>query len=260
MDEIRVVELKEMDLRGAYVIDGFPSVGLVGSIAANYLIKTLPLELIGVIDSEFFPAISWVKDGTPFGPVRIYGGESGEDKVAIFVSEFQPPVNLIRSLATTMMDWFEDHKCGMVISPEGLIVQTGSDESENVADSKSGSDALSRVWGIGSTARANEILKSNGIQLFENGVIVGLAATLLNEGVYRDLDVLLLLSEARADYPDARAAAAVTAAIDKILLHTEIDVRPLLDEAVAIEEKLKEMYKRAGKKEELSRMRSIMYG
>ncbi|MCQ5375439.1 MAG: PAC2 family protein, partial [Methanomassiliicoccales archaeon] len=179
----------------------------------------------------------------------------------VFVSEFQPPANLIRPLARAVMDWTEEHRCGMVISPEGLIVQSEPDrEYKETGKIDTEMDLINRVWGIGSTERANEVLKNNGIPFFENGVVVGLASVLLNEGVYRDFDVLLLLSEASADYPDARAAAAVTSAIDKILLHTEIDVKPLLDEAVVIEEKLKEMYRKAGKKEELTKMRSIMYG
>ena len=41
MEEIVVIELKRVDLRGATVIDGFPSVGLVSSIAANYIINEL---------------------------------------------------------------------------------------------------------------------------------------------------------------------------------------------------------------------------
>ncbi|MGB9881361.1 MAG: proteasome assembly chaperone family protein [Methanomassiliicoccales archaeon] len=261
MDEIQIIELKETDLRGAYVIDGFPSVGLVGSIAANYLVTALALEQVGVVDSEYFPAVSWIKNGVPYGPVRIYAGEKGEDKIVVFVSEFQPPTNLIKPLARAVMDWTEDHRCGMVISPEGLIVQSPAERQyEEVEKVDTARDLINRVWGIGSTKRANEVLKNNGIPFFENGVVVGLASVLLNEGVYRDFDVLLLLSEASAEYPDARAAAAVTSAIDKILLHTDIDVKPLIDEAVMIEERLKEMYRKAGKKEELAKMRSIMYG
>ncbi|MBI4415698.1 MAG: hypothetical protein HY557_01780 [Euryarchaeota archaeon] len=40
----------------------------------------------------------------------------------------------------------------------------------------------------------------------------------------RDFDVITLLSEAHPDYPDARAAARVIETIDKLLLHTELDV------------------------------------
>ncbi|HUI38593.1 MAG TPA: PAC2 family protein, partial [Thermoplasmata archaeon] len=43
-DSVRIYEVKRVDLEGAIVIDGFPSVGLVSSIVANYLIDTLEME------------------------------------------------------------------------------------------------------------------------------------------------------------------------------------------------------------------------
>lgn len=42
-DQVRIYELKRVDVEGAIVIDGFPSVGLVSSIVANYLIDTLQM-------------------------------------------------------------------------------------------------------------------------------------------------------------------------------------------------------------------------
>jgi uncharacterized protein len=100
----------------------------------------------------------------------------------------------------------------------------------------------------------------NNIPIFENGVVVGLAGVLLNEGANRNFDVVSILSEAHSDYPDARAAAAATEAIDKLLLHTRLDTQPLLEEAGLIEEALKEIKKKTGESEELAKKRSIMYG
>jgi predicted ATP-grasp superfamily ATP-dependent carboligase len=59
-EDIEIYELKKMDIRGATVIDGFPSVGLVSSIVANYLINTLNLTQIGMMDSMYFPTVSLV--------------------------------------------------------------------------------------------------------------------------------------------------------------------------------------------------------
>ena len=69
-EDIVIYELKRMDIRGATVIDGFPSVGLVSSIVANYLINTLKLTQIGIMDSVFFPTVSLVREGVPQNPVR----------------------------------------------------------------------------------------------------------------------------------------------------------------------------------------------
>src|SRR5207247_11306347 len=74
MEGIQIYELKRMDLRGATVIDGFPSVGLVSSIVANYLINALNLTQIGIMDSIYFPTVALVRDGQPTNQVRIYAG------------------------------------------------------------------------------------------------------------------------------------------------------------------------------------------
>ena len=63
------------NLKGSTFICGFPGVGLVGNIVANFLVNNLKLDQIGVIDSDTFPSISVVKDGIPNHPMRLYAGE-----------------------------------------------------------------------------------------------------------------------------------------------------------------------------------------
>jgi uncharacterized protein len=100
------------------------------------------------------------------------------------------------------------------------------------------------------------------VPIFDNGVVVGLAGVLLNEGVNRDFDVISILSEAHADYPDARAAAAAVEVIDRILLHTNLDTKPLLEEAALIETALKDINKKTSDSEERAKKRSreVMFG
>ena len=42
-DDIQILERKKIDLKGAVLIEGFPSVGMVSTIVSNYLIKVLEL-------------------------------------------------------------------------------------------------------------------------------------------------------------------------------------------------------------------------
>jgi uncharacterized protein len=252
--EIQIYELKRMDLRGATVIDGFPSVGLVSSIVANYLINALGLEQIGIMDSHYFPTVSLIRDGQPMNPVRIYagGGAGGhQDQVVVFISEFQPPPNLIKGIASAVLDWAQDQRCALLLCPEGLIIDRElAEEKEDV-----------EVYGVGSTSRAKDVLMRNEVTIFEEGVITGVAGVLLNEGRKRDFDVISLLSEAHPDYPDARAAARVIETIDKLLLHTTLDPRPLYEEAERIEEQLKTIHRQtqAPKKPAIA-PRPSMYG
>ena len=98
-EEIKIYELKRHDLRGAVVIDGFPSVGLVSTITANYLISALDLEQIGILDSIHFPTVSVVRNSEPLNPVRIYAGEymkNGDEpqQIVVFILQYVFPIKL----------------------------------------------------------------------------------------------------------------------------------------------------------------------
>jgi len=236
--DIKIYEIKKKDLKGATIIDGFPSVGLVSSIAANYLIKVLEMEHIGIMDSAQFPTVSLIRDSKPLSPVRIYANEKGKtgDQLVAFISEFQAPPSLIRPISHTLIEWAVEQRCKMIVSPEGLVVDPELRDSAEISDV---------VFGIASTLRSRELLKQHGIRSFEEGVISGVAGVLLNEGRKRDFDVITLLAEAHPDFPDARAAALVLEAIDDILLGVDFDAKPLFEEAQRIEEHIREIRKQA---------------
>ncbi len=269
MSDIRIYELKKTNLRGATVIDGFPSIGLVSSIVANYLVNALELEQIGIMDSNFFPSISLIRKAQPMNTVRIYaservsaGDEEEVDQIVVFISEFQPPPNLIRPIASTILDWIQEQRCNMLISPEGLVIERGDDEGEGGDEevdegsspgpggSMSAEDANSLgrpvdLYGVGSTPASRKILQDHDIALFQDGVITGVAGVLLNEGKRRDFNVISLLAEAHSNYPDARAAAKIIEVLDRLVLNIHIDPKPLYKEAEAIEMQIKSIRSQA---------------
>ena len=251
-DEVRIYEIKRVDVEGAIVIDGFPSVGLVSSIVANYLIDTLAMEQIGIVESPAFPTVSLVREGTPQHPVRIYAGRPSADRtghvgdrIVAFVSEFHPAPTVIHPLATAILDWVQEQRCGMLVSPEGLVVERPASP-----------DAVRRpprlqdvkVYGVASTRKATELYIEPNMNPFMEGVITGIAGVLLNEGRRRGFDVLTFLAEAQSDYPDARAAAKVIETINRILLHSPLDPVPLYHEAERIEQQLRSIQQHAAEK------------
>jgi len=228
--ELTIHEFEEVDLQGATIIDGFPSVGLVSTITANYLIDVLELKQIGIMDSKFFPTVSIVRNGIPLYPVRIYADKG----VCVFISEFQPAPKLIRPIAEAIMAFAQRKGAKTIISPEGLVIDTEEGEEKEVS-----------VYALGSTEETREQLTKHGLQQFGNGIITGVSGVLLNLGKKEGVNAISILAEANPNYPDARAAAKVIEAIDGLLEHVDIDVKPLYSEAENIERTLRMMQKQA---------------
>ncbi|KYK22094.1 hypothetical protein AYK21_00320 [Thermoplasmatales archaeon SG8-52-2] len=235
MEEVEICNFEEVDLKGATVIAGFPSIGLVSTIAANYLIDALNLNQIGCVTSSQFPALSVVHTGEPLSPVRIYAGEQGYNKkIVVFVSEFKPKPNLINSISETIMKWANDKDCKLLISPEGMVVEGKSVEG----------GAQVEAYAIGSTENARSMLLEKKIAQFKNGIIAGVSGVLLNIGKQQNFNVISILAEAHPNYPDAKAAAAAINVM-ALLMGIEINVTPLYEESERIEKQLQKFHKQA---------------
>ena len=234
-NDVEIVDFEDMDLQGATVIAGFPSIGLVSTIAANYLIDALNLRQIGALDSSHFPALSVVHTGEPLSPVRIYAGaQSNGEKIVVFVSEFKPKPNLINSISNAIMKWATEKKCKMLISPEGMVVEGKNADSEETAG----------AYAIGSTGDVRNMLAMKNITQFKNGIIAGVSGVLLNKGKQSDFDVISILTQAHPNYPDAKAAAAAINVI-ALIIDLEINVAPLYEESERIEKQLQKFHKQA---------------
>lgn len=228
-DDLKIHEFKHVEMRGSTIIDGFPSVGLVSTITANYLIDVLELEQVGIMDSKFFPTVSIVRNATPMYPVRIYAGKG----VCIFISEFQPAPKLIRPIAEAILRFAHEKGCRNIISPEGLVIESEGSEKEV------------SIYALASTEEGQQLLQRHGLPLFGNGIITGVSGVLLNLGKKDNFNAISILAEANPNYPDARAAAKVIEVINELLEHVEIDVKPLYTEAENIERTLRMMQKQA---------------
>lgn len=264
VDDIEIYEYRRLDLKDAFILDGFPSVGLVSTITASYIVAALEMELIGVMDSVYFPTVSVVRDGEPHHPVRFYAGDlEGSDgnwtRLVIFLSEFQPPSNLIKMICNSVLDWAQDQGCQCLISPEGLVIEgeipqiaqvdkeevgeeendKAEEEEEEKASVQVSDQAEKMVYGLSSVPSGRERLQQAGIPVFPEGLISGIPGVLLNEGKKRSFEVTCLLAEARDNIPDARAAAKVIEVMKKIIPYFDVDLTPLHSEADLLEAKMK---------------------
>lgn len=237
---------------GGALITAFPSVGMVSTIAGNFVAESLKMDRIAYVLSDDVPPAALVQEGVPTYPLRILGRKD----VSILTSEFQLPLPLSMPLAKALLAWAEGNGYERVLSLEGIVA--GKDLSEPAKEV--------RVFGVGSSKRARDRLSKANIEQFKMGMITGVSGALLSEGERLDRDVMCLLVEANPMYPDARGAAKLVESVRKLLPSVQVDLQELYKEAEMIEENVKATVERtkemlAARQSQAERLgKSYMYG
>jgi len=236
---------------GGALISAFPSVGMVGTIAGSYIADSLKMERIAYVVSEDIPPAAFVQDGIPTYPLRVLAYKN----LSMLTSEFQLPLTLAGQMAKTVLDWTAVNKYDIIVALEGLVVDQSVEPAGDI-----------RVFGVGSTERARNMISKAGIEQFKMGMITGVSGALLSEGELNDRDVVVLLVTANALYPDARGAAKLVDSVTKLLPTVTVDMKELYEEAERIEENLKATVERtkemlAARQSQTERLgKSYMYG
>lgn len=226
---LEIRKLKNVNLKGGIVVDGFPSVGLANAIASECLIHSLKTDFVAMIDSPAFPPLSIIRNAMPNFPARVYANE--DLKLAMFVSELNLDAAMFRPAANLMMDWALSSNCDLIVSAAGIPYEEG--ETVEIASPQ--------VFAVGSTPHALKIAAEAGIQPALTGSVSGIPAILLNEGSWRNYDVIVLLVKVVRDAPDFRAGAAVAEALARLAPGAKCDVPALLKEAEVMEKTLKKL-------------------
>jgi uncharacterized protein len=243
--DVRIVDTRDESLKGAMMVVGFPTHGLVGSVAASYLVHTLDMSQVAYMVSEQFPPTVIMEEGVVGAPVRFYasklvcGVDRSSDQIVVVIADIQPPVGMLNTMGRALLDWAESKQIQLVIAVEGQPLQ---DEAR--------SDA--RVVAMANRAAAPLLEKYRFTAA--NGVVTGLAGGLLLGAIARTTPVLCLVAQAHKDYPDARAAAKVIETVKPLVPLIVLDTKPLRDEARQIESEVRKTLKQA--RESISSMRT----
>ena len=251
----------------AMVIACFPSVGMVSSIVAHYLIDHLDLEVVGGLVDDRLPALAMINQGVPLPPIRAYAGKpkcniEGCDQVILLMSEMVVPESLVHKIVWALFEWSKEHQllAGVVVdafSKGGM--KSGMDGVEPVVeyDDTEGID----VVGIGCNETVRSMLKEMNIPLLETGVIRGMNAGILSEASRRGLGTMSIMVEADPRFPDARAAAALIEKLNTLLPSIDLPQEPLLAEAELLEAQISALMESAGESQKSSpATNAMLYG
>ena len=116
---IDVIPLKKVNLKGATVIDGFPSELFTNSIASQCFLHSIDTQLIAILDSPIFNQLTIVKNEIPQYPVRIYANE--KLNLAIFISDVKIEPTVYHIIGKTILRWAIDNECKLIISASSIV-------------------------------------------------------------------------------------------------------------------------------------------
>lgn len=216
--EIDFVEFEKEDLRNYALIEGFPGLGLAGTIGAKYLVERLKFEEYGYLTASIFLPIVRIHDGLPVYPSRIYINK--EKKLLVLISEQIIPKNYTDHIAKCIVGWLQEKGIKKVISLSGITV-----------DKKS-----QKIYGIAANQKSKELLKKYGVEGIKEGITTGITALILMNLKNTDIEAVSILGNVTiaADY---KAAAGLIKKLNE-MLNLNIDIKPLLKEAKETEKEL----------------------
>src|SRR3989441_11144994 len=113
MVEVELRTLKEVDLKGGTVVAAFPSVGLVSTISATYMITTLKVDQVCALESPDFPSLSMIYAKKPKLPARLHA--STDPKISIFISQLPMSMSTHRAVPYAILTKAKDTSCRWIM-------------------------------------------------------------------------------------------------------------------------------------------------
>lgn len=189
MAQISIVE--DVDLNDPVLVEGFPGVGLVGSIAVSHLIETYDMTHHANVHCEGLPRMATYgsSDPTLSTPVRLYA-DAEHDLVALR-SDVPVSPDGAAAFVDCFAGWLDDSNT-MPMYLSGLGRET--------------EDERPGLYGV-ATGGGEPLLADAGIDdPPEDGIVSGPTGALLADALKRDIRALGLVVESDPQFPDPTAA------------------------------------------------------
>ncbi len=219
-------------MSGAWLVEGFPGVGLAGKIAADHLVNTLATEEYATVHCDGLPRIGVYEPGDRgvHQPVRIHApAERGDAEPLVLTSDVPVSPSSAEQFATCVTGWFQEHDVTPLLL-SGLPAEKDDDPPS--------------VFGV-ATGEAETYLNEAGIEApTERGAVSGPTGALLNRADQVDLDAVVLVVESDPRFPDPEAARRLITAGIQPLTGLEVSVEDLIERAEEIQKSREQLAKR----------------
>jgi uncharacterized protein len=223
--------------KGATVIEGFPGLGLVGTISTGFLLDHLKCEKIGTYYFEDPPATLAVHGDKVIDPIGIF---YNKEYNLVIVHAITSAQGMEFKAADLILELCKQINASQIITIEGV-----------------GSSEVGETRGFFYTDHSGlkKTMEKLGIDCLGEGIIMGVTAALIMK---TKLPVLSLFAETHSKLPDSKAAAKTVEILDK-LLDLNVNYVPLLKQAEEFEKKLKGMLEQTMKAKEMKEQKQVRY-
>ncbi|MFH0970972.1 MAG: PAC2 family protein [Candidatus Micrarchaeota archaeon] len=216
---IEIREVEKLKLKNPIMIEGFPGIGMIGTISASYLAEKLGMRVVGYISSSHFPPIAAIHDYVPVSPARIYASE--KYNLIVLFSEFVIPSEVAYALSQKILKYAKEKGCKEIYSLAGIASDAPQD----------------KIFGIGSTPQAVERLKKAGVEVIKEGATQGVSGLLIAECASEKFQAANLLVQTSQPMEPKGSAKLLTKLSE--MIKVPIDVKPLVAEGTVIEDKIR---------------------
>jgi len=199
------------------IIEGFPGIGLIGTITTEYLIKHLNAKSIGYIWSKDVSPVAAIHESKVIQPLEIFYAKK---KNIVILHAMTDIKGLEWDIANILQDLYKMLKAKEIISIEGIM----------------GESTTSQAYYYTNIPASSKKLAVNATQLKE-GIIMGVTAAMLLQD--KNMKTTGVFVETHSKLPDSKSAAKIIEVLARYL-NLKIDAKPLLKAAAEFEGKLKE--------------------
>jgi len=217
------IEITKKIKKNPIIIDGFPGIGLVATIATEFLIEHLGAKEVGTIKGAEIPPLVAIHDKKIVKPMGLFYDEKYNILILHVISG---STGIEWDLADLLLKKAEELGAKEIISLESVGVPGETKEGE-----------VRSFFYANKEANAKKLAKI-GCEPLVEGIIMGVTGALMQRA--NNVPLSCIFAETHSGLPDSKAAAKLIEVLDAYTV-LDVDPKPLLESAEKFEKKIRQL-------------------